>query len=280
LLPGTINSDTITAYQNSGTAAAIGKLNAKGDLTSSTVNAEHGIGSMTVGRTVNMTVIVADDAMSGVLNVGRIATLTAGSWLGSTVSANTIGTVKITGFPLPDSGVVSFAFGDVTGGTFLVHGATPTKPIGIDTISVARNLGTSVFTAPFGIKTLTVGGSITNDTLVTDNPANPPSGFISTFTAGGLESSVVRAGSIGSLKTTGSVPFALLGNVLNSIVAINSALTTRSGPQALGSLTVNGDISSSVLDAPASAGKITVLGRTARARASRSPTPLAASSAV
>src|SRR5262249_3379104 len=52
------------------------------------------------------------------------------------------------------------------------------------------------------------------------------------------------------------------GNVAaSSTIAINSAATTRTGPQALGSLSVAGDFFDSVLDAPANVGSISVLGR-------------------
>lgn len=260
LLLGNIASDTITAYLNTGTAAAIGKLNVKGDLSSSTVDAEHGIGSATIGRSVSNSFIIADDAMTGALAVGRIATLTAGAWSASAVSVNTFGAVKITGFKLPESSSASFQFGDVMSGIFLAHGATPSKPTGIDSFSVARHVTSSSVVAPFGIKTLTVGGSVTSSQVIADHPTTPASGFLTSFAAGELDNATVRAGSIGTLKAAGSVPFALLGNVASSIIAITSGATIPGGLQTLGTFTAAGDFVNSVLDAPATVGKIEVLG--------------------
>lgn len=261
LLLGGIGSSSITAYQNTGTAAAIGKLSTKGDLNTSTVNAEHGIGSATIGRNVFSSFIVADDSLSGALDVGRIATLTAGAWNSSAVSVNTFGAVKITGFAQPENNISTAQPGFVTAGTFLAHGATPTKPVGVDSFSVAQNFeSSSVFVAPFGVKTFTVGGSVSDSKLIADNPAAPAAGFLTSVTAGDLLNSTVRGGSLGTMKVTGSVPFALLGNVNNSTIALTSAATTKTGPQALGSLTVAGDLFGSVLDAPANVGSISVLG--------------------
>ncbi len=264
LLLGGIVGDTITAYLNTGIVPAIAKLTAKGDLSGSTVNAERGIGSVAIGRNVASSFIIADDAVAGAANVGRIPTLTAGAWNGSTVSVNTFGKVQILGYAQPESSSASFQFGTVTNGTFLVHGATAAKPLGIDTFTVARDFTGSSLTAPFGIKTLTVlGGIEAGSKIVTDNPVTPASGSIATFTAGEIANSTVRAGSIGALKTTGSVPFALLGDIGTSTIAINAGTPLAGAVQALGALTVAGDFSGSVLDAPATVGKIEVLGRIA-----------------
>src|SRR5262249_15449232 len=121
LLLGGINTDTITAYLATGTGVAIGKLSTKGDLVATSVAAERGITTLSVGRTVGTnTHIVADDAQPGALNVGRITTLTAGAWTTSDVVVNTFGTVKITGYATPENSSGTFVNGDVTSGTFIV----------------------------------------------------------------------------------------------------------------------------------------------------------------
>ena len=61
----------------------------------------------------------------------------------------------------------------------------PTTPVGISTFTVARHFNT-VLHAPFGIKTLTVGGSLNNSQLVTNNPLMPASGFLTTLTVGDM----------------------------------------------------------------------------------------------
>lgn len=262
LLLGGFNTDTITAYQNTGTVAAIGRLTAKGDFASSTVNAERGLGLVSVGRTVSSSTFISDDSQVAAINVGRIPSLTAGAWNTSSVSVNTFGTVKITGYLLPESSSASFQNGDVTGGTFLAHGATPTTPTGISTFTVARHFQTNSFlNAPFGIKTLTVGGRVQSTSqIVTDNPANPTAGFLATTMLGEVSASTIRAGSLSTLKVIGSVPFALLGNISGSTIAVNSTTPTIP-PTAIGTLSATGDFSDSVLDAPNRVGTISVTGR-------------------
>jgi len=85
---------------------------------------------------------------------------------------------------------------------------------------------------------------------------------LATMTAGEINLSVIRAGSITTLKTTGSLPFALVGNINASKIAVN-ALTATSPPRALGTLSVAGDFNNSVLDAPGAVGTISVAGRVA-----------------
>jgi hypothetical protein len=151
----------------------------------------------------------------------------------------------------------------VTGGTFIAHGATPTTPVGIGTFTVARHFQTnSAIFAPFGIGTLTVGGSVSGGSqVVTANPTAPASGFLTTFSAGDLNSATVRADSIGTLKTTGSGAFGLLGSINLSTVAVTGSASTKTGPQAVGTLSVAGDFSDSKLDAPATVGTISIAGR-------------------
>jgi hypothetical protein len=258
LLLGGIVSDTITAYQNSGTAAAVGKLTVRGDLSGSTVNAEHGIGAVTVGRTVSNSFVVADDAQLGAPAVGLVKTLTAGAVATATVAANTFGTVKVTGYAVPEGTFSSFVSGDVTSGTFTAAGGGAGVP-GVAAFTVARQFQTnSVLKAPFGVKALTVGGSVSASTLVAANPLTPTAGTLTTATVGDLNGSTVRAGSIGTLKVTGNVALGLLGHVSTSTIAAGAG-----GPQAVGTLTVAGDVIDSVLDAPATVGAITVGGRVA-----------------
>jgi hypothetical protein len=263
VLVGGISQATIAAYQAGGRGPAVGKLTTNGDLSSSTVAAERGIATLTVGRNAASDTIAADDAQAGAVNVGRIAALTAGAWTSSAVAANTFGTVKIVGYTVPEGGFSTFIPGDVSGGTFLAKGATPTTPVGVGTFSVARNFQTnSTLTAPFGITTMTVGGSVsTGSTVVTDNPLTPAAGFLTTFTAGDLSAATVRAGSIGTLATIGSTANGLLGNLAGSTIAVDGVAATPAGLRAIVSLAVAGDFSDSTLDAPGTVGAVSVTGR-------------------
>jgi len=262
LLAGSIAGANIDAYLNTGSVAAIGKLTTKGDLDSSTVLAQHGIGTVTVGRTVANSFLFADDAVTGMANVGRIATLTAGAWNASTVSANTFGAVKITGATLPENNTASTLPGDVQSGSFLAHGGTAgAKPIGIGSITVAGLESSSTIAAPFGIGAMTVTVSVSGSSIVTDNPLAPASGAVKTLTVGEFVSSTFRGGSLGSFKVAGNAALGLLGNVTNSSIDLDSSVSSVGGPLALGTLTVNGDFADSNLDAFASVNTITVVGR-------------------
>src|SRR5262249_6769463 len=204
LLLGGIASDTITAYQNSGTVAAIGKLTTKGDFNVSTAVAERGIGTVTIGRSIASSSLIADDVSPGAPAVGQVKTLTAGAVRASTVAANMLGTVRVIGYAQPESATASFVFGDVTSGTITAAGGGAGLP-GIAALSVARNFQTnSVLKAPFGVKTLTVGGSVVgNSQIVADNPSTPTAGALPAVSVGEMNGSTVRGGSIGTLIVTG-----------------------------------------------------------------------------
>ncbi len=260
-LAGDIETASIHAYLQSDATAAIAKIRVLGDLANSSIEAQHGIGALTIGRTVSGSFIYADDSMANAINVGRISTLTAGAWSQSIVSANTLGAVKITGAATPEDDLTSSLPGNVVGGTFLAHGATPTKPTGIGSFSVAGGITNSVVGSPSGIGSMTVAGDVSSSSINTENPAAPASGFITSLTVGQMDFASIRAGSIGTVKVTGNASQGLLGNVSSSTIAIDSAATVKGGLQALGSLSVSGDFADSLLDAPESVGSIKVLGR-------------------
>lgn len=266
LLLGGINTDTITAYLNTGTVAAIGKLTTKGDFANSSVASERGIGTVTVGRAVTGSFIIADDAQLNAANVGRINTLTAGALINSTAAVNTFGTVKIIGYAQPENAPFSIVFGDITSGNIQANGAagtTPASAVGISSFSVSRFVQTnSVLKAPFGIKSLTItGGLLSGSQVVTDNPTTPTAGILGTFTVGEIQNSIIRTGSIGTLKTTGFGPSNLIGNISSSFISADSTATTPTGAQAIQTLTVAGDfITNSQLDAPASVGSVSIGG--------------------
>jgi hypothetical protein len=245
-------------------------LTTKGDFSGSTTLAERGIGTVTVGRAVinngTNSFIVADDVQTGAPNVGRINTLTAGAMTSSTIVANSLGTVKFTGYSQPENPAAVYVFGDVSGGTIQANGAagaTPAAAVGIGSLTVARSVQTnSVLKAPFGIKTLTIaGGLLVSSQIVTDNPVLPTAGALGTFTVGEVSSSTIRTGSIATMKVTGYTPLNFLGSITTSTVSADSTATTKTGPQAIQSLTAAGDFQDSTIDAPATVGTISVGGR-------------------
>src|SRR5262249_334083 len=179
-------------------------------------------------------------------------------------AANTLGTVKVTGFTQPEKPSVSFVAGDVTAGIITAAGGGAGVP-GVAALSVAGKIQATIqaseVMAPFGIKKLTVGGSVGGAQIGADNPATPTAGALSSVTVGELANSTVRAGSIGTLKVTANVAAGLLGQFQQSTVAVTSTAVGPTGPQAIGSLSVAADVRDGVLDAPGTVGAITVGGR-------------------
>lgn len=264
LLLGSVTGATVTAYLNSGLVPAINKMSVKGDLVSSRITSEMGIASLVVGRAISASVITADDQMENAPKVGRIQTLTAGQMSGSSVVANTLGIVKVIGASTPEMSS-PFLFGDATNTLIVAHGTNSlTKPVGIDQLVVSSDLeANSGVRSPFGIKTLTVTGSINGMTINTTNPEAPEHGVITTLTAGEIYNSTIKAGRIGTLKTTGNVALGLLGNVDTSVIGINSGSGTTGALEASSSFFVTGDFADSILDAPGSIAKFQVNGRVA-----------------
>src|SRR5207302_310832 len=139
----------------------LGAFKAAGNLSSDLIEAPHGIGTFSVGRGVLISEIVADDSQVGAPAVGRICTLTAGSFQSTTLTAGTLGSARITGFSSPEiNNGSSFTPGDIANSTIAVKTGTPTSPIGIGSFSVSGGILSSMLTAPFGIATLTVGASL------------------------------------------------------------------------------------------------------------------------
>jgi hypothetical protein len=270
LLLGGIALDSITAYLNGGSVASITKVTINGDFSGSTLLAERGIGTLTVGRAVTIngavnSFIIADDALTGSPNVGRINTLTAGAMNSSTIVANSLGMVKFAGYAQPENPAATIVFGDVTSSTLVANGAggaTPSAAVGIGSLSGREFLTNSVVRAPFGIKALTMtGGLLSGSQVVTDNPAAPTAGALGTFTVGEINSATVRTGSIATMKVTGYTPLNFLGSITASTMATDSTATTKTGPQAIQSLTAAGDFQDSTIDAPATVGTIGIGGR-------------------
>ena len=103
-------------------------MTTKGDFSGSTLLAERGIGTLTVGRAVTLSggtssFVIADDALTGSPNVGRINTLTAGAMTNSTIVANSLGTVKFAGYTQPENPAAINVFGDMASSTLVANGA-------------------------------------------------------------------------------------------------------------------------------------------------------------
>jgi hypothetical protein len=213
----------INVFGTQGGAATLGALKVAGSLFGPTLTAPHGIGSFTVGRQVSADVVV-DDSLPGVAAVGRVGTLTAGSFVGATLTANTLGAVNITGYTSPNGAVFGSA-GDVEG-TIVVAGATPTLPVGVGSFTVRHDFFGSL-TALDGIGKLTVGGTLESARVTTDNPLAPSLGVLGTLSAGGIDHTTLRTSTMGTLTVTGgSAASSVLGSFSDSSLSVNNASPT------------------------------------------------------
>jgi fibronectin-binding autotransporter adhesin len=263
LLIGNLNGDTIDAYLSTGKMPGIGKITVKGSVLSTNINARQGITTMTVGRDVTDSVIVADNSLAGSAVVGNVGKLTVGDWLSSTLSANTLGAFSATGYLLPESGSSNFQPGNVVSGSFYIHDATPSDGLGIGTFNVNGIFETSAINTPSGANSITIAGSDESSSILAVTPLLSGFATIGTLTAGDLESSAVVAGYIGAIKTTGNSSLGLLGNVSSSTIAVTTGFPLKNGGPltGLGSMTVAGDFSDSLLDAADAVSSIQVAGR-------------------
>lgn len=262
---GTFSGGGILAYDETGTVASIKTLSTAGLLDTSTVQAERGITTLTVGRTLSSSSVVADDTLAGNATVGRIGTLNTGAITSALIAANTVGTIAVKGFATPELTPGSKVFGDITGGTMIVNGATPTKPVGVGSFTVERNVTSLTFAAPGGMTKMTVGGTMAGSTLNLENAANPASGFLTTLTTSNIDTTNIRVGTGGTWKVNSSPTLFLQGNVGFSTFTVLANATASSGITVLSALTIAGDFFSSTLDVAATVGSATVVGQVASA---------------
>ena len=165
-----MDTSTITAWLAGGagvTTPAIGTFAVAGNLDFSSdqgIYANNGITTFTVGRAVgglSSSAIAANNSLAGNLAVGRIGTLTVGSWSGVTLLANTVGAMKVTGFNAPENPGTIFVAGDLQGAEIVVRGVTPTVtatlPVqsSIASLVVQHNIEDTSLFVPGGVPTLT-----------------------------------------------------------------------------------------------------------------------------
>jgi hypothetical protein len=228
-------SGRIDVFGTQGSTATLGTFKVAGNFSGPSLIAPHGIGSFTVGRQVSADIVV-DDSLPGAAAVGRVGTLTAGSFVNVGLTANTLGAVTITGYPSPNGAFLGMA-GDVHA-TIVVTGATPTLPIGVGSFTVKHDFFGRL-TAVGGIGKLIVGGTLEGATIITDNPLAPNLGTLGALSAGGMEQDTLRASTIGTLTVTGPATSGTLGSFSDSLLSVSSASTTT---PALTALTVPGNV--------------------------------------
>ncbi len=246
-LPGDLASATVTAFQGSGTTPGIGNFHVNGNVYVSTIAAAHGITSVSVGRSVESSDLLATDSLAGNGTVGRIGSLTVGAWYSSNLLATALGAVVIKGFSTPENSTSVHTAGDWVGGDMVLLGNSL-----LPSMTIPGMMSSALLIAGGGIKTLSVAGSVVASTVITaDNNQAAPYGTVGTFTAGDMTGSTIDAGFIGTLKTTGNSSRGLLGSITNSTISAGG-LTTIGGKPYVGleNLSVAGDFVSSSLDVP------------------------------
>jgi hypothetical protein len=259
-LNGDLVGGQINAFFSSGPTPAIGTFAVTGDLDSTVVSAGNGITSLSVGRSLSNDVIQVTNPTNTASNSGRLAALTVGSWNSTDVEADTVGTVKVTGYFQPEVGTPNRVSGDVTGSNLAINSGTAGKTVvGLASMAVAGTMNTTTVDVPFGITSLTVGGTVSNSVVTADNPIAPTVGRINALTAGAWNGGALRASSIGTLATIGNAALNLAGDFTSADVTVTTP-ATASVPVAIATFTVGGSLSSVTMNVPASITTFTVGG--------------------
>jgi hypothetical protein len=162
-------------------------------------------------------------------SAGVLGSLTAGRIAGASVKANTIGTVRVSG-DLADSEL------DVAGFT-----GPASAPVGLAILSVAGDLVRTTLNVTDGIDALTVGGTVTDSTILAAYDRARPAAEVKALTVGAWESSVLTANSVHAFTVAGNAGLGLPGNVTDSTILL---IGERAGV-ALGTFLATGTVSGS-----------------------------------
>jgi len=249
----------ILAYGNTGPTMSIGTLSVAGNLVLANngyIRADNGIGTFKVGRDVTANAAGTTNLISvRNPNTGTIGSLTIGRWNDATASvdlvADTIGTMKVTGYLIPADPSPSKVNGDFLAGNFVLLNTTKTD---ITSLTVANNMSIASLLAPGGIGALTVANAVTGGLIDADN-ATGTLGTIGTFQAGQIDTgTVLRAVTFGTFKTAINVPLGADGGITNTTVTATSA-TAAAG---IATVSIASFVQGATFDVPSSITTFTV----------------------
>lgn len=261
-LPGNLQDVNINAFRRSGTAFSIGALKVAGDLlfqTDGFLLAPNGIGSFTVGHNVQgdgESLISVSRASATADSAGRIGALTVGAWSDQDLIANSLGTVKVTGFTDVTTNVK--VNGDVSFSDWSINGrpGVLTPKAGIGSLVLQHDWHSSRLAVPFGINTFRAGGGVRLSRIVVENPLNASAARIGAFQAGTLFQAAVRASSIGTFKTVANSALNVDG-----LVGLSTVVATRlTAPISIGTVSVAGGLSVAEFLAPGGVTTFSVAG--------------------
>lgn len=223
----------------SGAKSGIDSLTVAGALQSSaTVTARSGIGSLTVRGQIAASFLTFDNPLDLPAS-GKVAKVSAGKWVDSTIRANVLTTLQT----VPSA--IDTAFGDFSNGSIAFPAVTvagssgaATDPVALTTFSVAEDLSDTAFNIPGGVKTFKVAGTVSDSDLAAGFATNAR---IASVTAAAWENTDLTTRVLSAMNVTGNTPRAIAGNISDSLLTIMG----NSAGVGLGTLLAQGTVSNS-----------------------------------
>jgi hypothetical protein len=240
--PGEFDNSTAYVRGNLVAGAGVTSFTAGGNMVADTVDAASGIGTVTVARQVSGTLFREENPL--LAGSGKIGTLSAGEIVGSSIQANSVGTLKTTASLAlyPSYGLEgNFSASDIT--------VTAVTGTGLGTFSVAGNMSSSTMNINASLTTFTVSQTLSSPFL--GNGSRVPgdsmaAGFgatssVGTLTAGSIDGLDLVTNSLTALNVKGNATAGLAGSVADSLVTVTG--NSGTGKTGVGTVTVAGTVS-------------------------------------
>ncbi len=240
--PGDFDNSTVYIRGNLVTGFGITSFTTNGNMVADTIDVVNGIGTITVARQVNSTLFREENPL--LAGSGKITTLSAGEIVGSSIQANSIGTLKTTAnlALFPYYGLEgNFNTSDVT--------ITALTGTGLTTFSVAGNMASSTMNIRASLTSFTVSQTLSSPFQVDGSRAPNDSiaaGFsatssIGTLTAGSIDGLDLVTNSLTTLNVRGNAAASLAGSVADSLFTVIG--NSGAGKTGIGTVTVTGTVS-------------------------------------
>ncbi len=240
--PGDFDNSTVYIPGNLVTGFGITSFTATGDMVADTIDVVNGVGTITVARQVDGTLFREENPL--LAGSGKITTLSAGEIVGSSIQANSIGTLTTT------ANLALFPYygleGDFNTSDVTITALTGT---GLATFSVAGNMASSTMNIRASLTSFTVSQTLSSPFQVDGSRAPGDSiaaGFsatssIGTLTAGSIDGLDLVTNSLTTLNVAGNTSASLAGSIAGSLfTVIGNAGTGKTG---IGTITVTGTVS-------------------------------------
>jgi hypothetical protein len=264
-LAGDLTHSTLVAFALPGTSVtpATTSIAVAGSLNTDFISIPNGIDKVAVGQNIVGTEIVADGVAAAPAvkskkppkpPIGSIAALTAGSINGLKLTANSLGTVNVTGFSTAASPGNP---GNVINSTIVVNATGLTGTSAITSFTVQHDVSGTTLTDQAGIGSVSVGGTFRGTFLL---GLGSSKGVLGTLSAAAISGATVDATSIGTLTATGSSAFKLLGNISNSNITARQGTAAKA---AIGTLSATGSFTNDSLLTPGQLTTFSVAGAVA-----------------